>query len=109
MSGGIEERLARVEVLLDGLAGATSEMKEAIKEIAQTFRVLAILEEKHNNTKETLVRLFDAVTRNTKRIDEIEKSLPYLKLASSWVFKAVIGILGLLGIVAFGVLLRGGI
>lgn len=109
MGDGVEERLARVEVQLDGLADDTGEMKAAIKEIAQTFRVLAILEEKHNNTKETLVRLFDTVERNTKRIGEIEKALPYLKLASSWVFQVALGLIALLGGIASVIILRGGI
>lgn len=106
---GVEERLARVEERLVRVTDDTGEIKEAIKDIADTFKVLAILEEKYNNTKETLTRFFSAVERNTKRIDEIEKALPYLKLASSWVFKAVIGILGLLGLVAFGIVLKGGV
>lgn len=105
----MEERLARLEEQVKNVATGMENINVVLTSVADSLCRLAVIEEKHNSTNNSLGRAFSAIDAHGKRLDEIEKSLPYLKIASGWVFKAVIGILGLLGIVAFGVLLRGGV
>ncbi len=102
----MEERLIKVEAKLDGVVCDMAEVKTALRDIARSLSKLAVLEEKHNNVSEAMKRAFTAIERNTLRIDEIEKALPDLKLASGWVFKAVLAIMGVLGVAAIGTIIK---
>ena len=102
----MEERLIKVETKLDSVVSDMGEVKTALRDIAASLSKLAVLEEKHNNVSEAMKRAFTQIDKNTWRLDEIEKSLPYLKLASGWVFKAMIGIMGLLGASALMTIMR---
>ncbi len=103
----MEERLIAVEVKMDGVLSAMSDVKASLKDIATSLSKLAVLEEKHNSASEAIKRAFIAIERNTGRIDEIEKVLPDMKLASGWVFKAVLAVMGLLGMAAVMTIMKG--
>jgi uncharacterized coiled-coil DUF342 family protein len=94
----IYERLTKVEVTTGSIYQDMSEVKESLKEIAKSLNILAVLEEKHTNTAKSLDRAFTEIGEIQKRCEEMEKKLPNLVLASGWVFKAILGILGLLGV-----------
>ena len=103
----VDERLTRVEEGLKTVAKDTGDIKLALRDIAQSLSKLAVLEEKHNNVAEALKRVFNAIEKNEKRIEVIEKALPNLTLASSWVFKAVLFVMATLGLAALAVVLKG--
>jgi len=109
MRGGsyeLEARLARVEEQMKGVAEDVGDIKTSLKDIATSLKTLAVLEEKHNNAAEALKRAFKAIEKNTERLDQIDKALPDLKLASGWVFKAVVGAMGLSGAAAIAMILE---
>ncbi|MBI5644433.1 MAG: hypothetical protein HY954_13305 [Deltaproteobacteria bacterium] len=102
----MEERLIRVEEGLKTVAEDLNDIKSALKDIASSLKTLAVLEEKHNAVSEAMRRAFKSIKKNTERIDSIEKALPELLISSSWVFKAVIYVMALLGVGAIGTLLK---
>lgn len=102
----MEERLARVEEGIKKAAEDLGDIKHALKDIASSLSKLAVLEEKHNNVAEALKRAFNSIEKNEARIDAIEKALPNLVLASSWVFKATLCVMGLLGASALAVVVK---
>ena len=103
----MEDRLIRVEEGLKTVSEDLSDIKSALKDIASSLKTLAVLEEKHNSTAEAVKRAFKTIKKNTERIDSIERALPNLIVASSWVFRAVIYVMALLGISAVGTILKG--
>lgn len=102
----MEERLARVEVKMEGMAGDMGDIKTSLKDIATSLTKLAVLDEKHNNTAEALKRAFKSIEKNTSRLDDIETALPDLKLASGWVFKAVLGVTAIVGMAALAIVIE---
>jgi len=93
----MDERLTRVEERLSGIVEDVSDMKSAVKDIAASLKLLTILEERHRTMDDSIKRAFTVIETNIKRLDLIEITLPNLSLASSWVFRAMIMIVGLLG------------
>ncbi len=93
----IYERLATVEVQTGNISKDMSDIKESLKEISSSLKTLAVLEEKHANTAESLKRAFTEIGKLQTKLADIEKKLPTLVMASHWVFKAILGVLGLLG------------
>lgn len=102
----MEERLIRVEEGLKTLVADLNDIKITLRDIASSLKSLAVLEEKHNNVAEAIKRAFKAIEKNEGRIDAIEKALPNLVLASSWVFKAVVFAMIILGGGALGVIIE---
>ena len=89
---GVEDgRLMVVEERIKTIAADVTDMKATMKDIASSLSTLAVLEVRHNTTAESLSRAFKAITINSERIEKIERKLPNINLASSWVFKGVIG------------------
>lgn len=103
----MEERLIRVEEGLKTVGSDLGEIKTALVDIASSMKMLAVLEEKHTHVKESLVRSFQSIEKMNERVERIERALPNLILASSWVFKAVIAIMALLGTGALMTILKG--
>ena len=103
-----EERLIRLEEKIKVVAGDISDVKDSLKDIAASLKTLAVLEEKHNTVSEAIKRAFVMLDKHAVRLDDIEKALPYLKLASSWLFKGILFVMGILGAAAMFVVLRGG-
>lgn len=103
----MEARLARVEEQIKAVADDMIDVKTSLKDIAASLKTIAVLEVKHDNMSEAVKRAFKAIDKVTERVDAIEKALPYMRIASSWVFKAVLFVMGILGATALGVVLRG--
>lgn len=110
----IAERLATVETKLDGVISGQNDMKKTMDTVATSVSLLAVLEEKHNTVSDSMKRAFNGIDKvnvkvesMTEKVHDMEVSLPYLKLASGWVFKAAIGLIGMLGAVAIGVIVAG--
>ncbi|GMR05298.1 MAG: hypothetical protein BMS9Abin24_098 [Thermodesulfobacteriota bacterium] len=102
-----EERLIRVEEGLKTVSDDLGEIKSALKDIASSLRTLAVLEEKHNSVTMSVKRAFKRIDRVVDRVEAIEKTMPNLVLASSWVFKAAMSVMAVLGVAAAGTVARG--
>ncbi len=60
-----------------------------------------------HNARNHHERAFKRIDRVVERVETIEKTMPNLMLASSWVFKAAISVMAVLGVAAVGTVLRG--
>lgn len=89
--GEEEGRLMVVEEQIKTIAKDMNDMKITMADMAKSLSTLAVLEVRHNTTAESLNRAFKAIERNDNRLSDIERALPNLSLASSWVFKAIVG------------------
>lgn len=96
----IYTRLTRLEVTSTNISEDMHDVKDSLKSISTSLQTLAVLEEKHTATAKSLGRAFDELEKLKKKQEEIEKKLPIMVLASSWVFKFMLGLIGLLGTVA---------
>jgi len=104
-----EERLIRLEEKIKVVASDMCDVKDSLKDIADSLKTLAVLEEKHNTISEGMKRAFTAIDKHADRLDDIEKALPYLNLASGWLFKGILFVMGILGAAAMIIVLKGGI
>ena len=104
----MEERLIRLEEKIKVVASDMCDIKDSLKDIAGSLKTLAVLEEKHHTISEGMKRAFTVIDKHADRLDDIEKALPYLKLASSWLFKGILFVMGILGATAMLVVIRGG-
>ncbi len=102
-----DARLARLEVRLSGLAEDMSDLKASSRDIAESLRLLSVLEERHRTADEAIKRSFMAIEKNTGRIEAIELQMPNITLASSWVFRAVLVVMSLTGITYVVTILKG--
>lgn len=102
-----EARLIRVEEGLKMVSEDLGEIKSALKDIATSLRTLAVLEEKHNSVEQSVKRAFKRIDKVAERLEAIEKTMPNLVLASSWVFKAAMSVMAVLGVAAAGTVVRG--
>lgn len=102
-----EGRLVRLEERLKTVADDMNEVKESLKDISISLKTLAVLEEKHNTTTEAIKRAFIIIDNHGERLEDIEKSIPYLKLASGWLFKGIIFVMSILGAAAIATVFKG--
>lgn len=102
-----DERLARLEERVLGIADDMSDLKLSNRSMAESLKILAILEERHRTSDEAMKRMFEAIDANAKRIESLELQMPNLSLASSWVFRAVLAIMALTGITYLATVIKG--
>ena len=102
-----EKRLIRVEEQLRMVAEDVGEVKGALVDIAKSLKLLAVLEERHNTTTEAIKRAFILIDKHTEKFEEIEKAMPNLKLASSWIFATILFTMGILGTAAIATVVKG--
>lgn len=102
-----DARLARLEVRLSGLAEDMSDLKASSRDIAESLKLLAVLEERHRTADEAMKRLFTAIEKNANRIAALELQMPSVSLASSWVFRAVLFVMALTGVTYITMVIKG--
>lgn len=78
------------------------EIRSAIKSIAESLHKLTELETHHVHTRESLARAFTEIGKVEERQNEMDKTLPTLKLASRAVFTGI----GLVVLTVIGVSLK---
>lgn len=84
------ERMARME-------GALEEIRDAVKVIGSAITDIARLDQKHIETSNAIARTFAILEKLDERIGEIEKQMPIIKLATSWVFRGALAVVGIVG------------
>lgn len=77
-------------------------VERAVGEISESLRRLVQLEERHIETREALLRANDRIDDHETRIRSVEGELPTLKLTRQWVISGVVGVWGVLAVVAGG-------
>ena len=74
---------------LNSLSGDVSELKDALREIANAITRLALVEERQTQTNGAMARAFNQLDKIETRVSAIEKELPTYRQSSSWVTAAV--------------------
>lgn len=96
----VVERVIRME-------GAIGEIRDAVKIIAPAIVQLATLEAKHMATRESIGRAFQEIDELGIRVTLVERDMPVVKLVSSWVQRAVVAVLGIVGLAVLGLVVYG--
>lgn len=99
----IEQRLAKVETEQTRTEQILSDMRDAVREVAQVTKKLELLEHKYSDNRDAFARIGGAVDRLEKELQEIKMAIPALQETRRWV---VTGMLAIIGIV-FAALLGG--
>ena len=84
-----------LEFRVGALEEATREISQAVKTIAENTTQIALLEERHSETREAMGRAFKDLGTLNNRVSAIEASLPSLKKSSKWFDTSVLCLLGL--------------
>lgn len=95
----LEHRVTRIET-------DVTEIKNAVKSIAESLRTLALLEMHHVETRDGLHRAFTEIEKIERRIRDIEINMPTLKLTSGWVIAGLLAAAGALGAGVVTIILR---
>lgn len=95
----------RVTALEGTVSDVMGEIRDGIKEIATNTGKLAVLEERHAETRDGLNRAFAEIKNNHDRIDVVEAALPPLKEARGWVVTAGLGIISVVGLALVGLVM----
>lgn len=82
-------------------------IEKTLQAISENLTKLASLEQKHIETREAIERAFNALEKHDTRIKSIETEMPTLQLVRGWVITGVVGILGLVGMMAFKLMTQG--
>lgn len=79
------------------LEHAVDEIRDATKQIAEAMQTLAVLEERHAQTRDALERAFGALESHEDRLRKIENRVPEFRRTVGWVNGAVIAIVAGVG------------
>ena len=66
---------------------------------------LATLETQHAETRAAMGRAFEEIAEVEDRVTVLEMDMPVLKLTSSWVQRAAVGTLGVVGLALLAVVI----
>lgn len=95
-----ELRLGLLEKAIELLGRSQEDINKTLQSIQLTLA-------NYSDTKAALDRAFGEVKKVDDRLDKIEKDMPLLKLTSSWVKSAVLGIAALLGLAIWKLIIGG--
>lgn len=84
---------------LTHLEAAIDEIKESTRQIADAMTTIAVLEERHSETRDGLQRAFQAIERIELRLEKVEIEMPDLKRVRNWMYGAVVGVVAAVGTV----------
>lgn len=70
---------------------------ETLKGVCDTLQQLAILEQRHAETRDSLSRNFTAIEKLENRMREMELEMPMLRQVKSWIMTGVLAFIGLAG------------
>lgn len=87
----IDFRLAALE---RGLEANTA----VLRDVSLALNRLAVLEEKHLETREAQGRAFARIEDHERRLQAIEVALPQLKEIRAWVVRGILAGLGMIGL-----------
>src|SRR5574340_1462751 len=91
---------------VSNLEDVVDEVKNAVKSIDNSLRILAALEVKHEETRNGLNRAFTEIGDHETRMRTMENEMPTLKLTRGWVIAGVVGIMCILGVAILHLILK---
>ena len=89
---------AHLESRVVFLEKAVEQVRDAVKSIDGSLKELVRLGVAHEQTRETLSRVWLELEDHEKRLRQIEVDMPTMRLARGWVVSGVVGLVGLLGL-----------
>jgi len=104
MENNENNRLGAIENELGHLTTEVTEIKGFMKQITDVLTNLAVLESKHTELHNATSRAFNTIENLTGRVSVIEKEIPTLKLASNWVFRSVVYLVGILALLSVSII-----
>lgn len=103
----MEHEITVLKQQVQTIADGQVEMKTALKDISASLKSLTRLEVQHSETQASIKRAFSRIDDHEERVRKIEDSLPTMKMATGLVFKATLGVLGILGSAALLATIKG--
>jgi hypothetical protein len=73
-------------------------LEKVVKSIDESLKILANIEIKHADTRDSLDRAFLELKDQEERLRIVEADMPVIKMVKGWVVSGVIGIIAILGI-----------
>lgn len=89
-----DTRLALAEDAIERLTRTQESLSDSLRKLVE-------LEVRHVETREALGRAFKRLDEQDKQIASIQRQLPQLTETRGWVIAGVLGVLALLGVLAF--------
>ncbi|MDE2452742.1 MAG: hypothetical protein KGL43_04045 [Burkholderiales bacterium] len=81
--------LALLMQRVDGLHGDISEMRQAMREVANAVTQLALVEERQTQIGNAMERAFGLIEKVADRVGALEKTQPQQKQVAEWVHRAL--------------------
>lgn len=72
------------EYRLNALEESVAEIRAAVKSIDSSLQTLARLEERHQETRESMHRMFSMLEMHDERLKAVELEMPLMKLVRLW-------------------------
>lgn len=94
-----DTRFTKLEMTVDAVKEDLIEVKDVLADIALSLRTLTTIEAKQG-------QLVSTINDHEKRLRDIEKDMPNLKLSSGWILKCVVGLVGIIGAFVISVVLH---
>jgi len=98
-------RLTLLERNHDDLKQAVLSLRDSQAEISKSLQKLVVLEEWHQETRETIARAFKSLENITERMMVIEREMPALKEMRGLMLRAVVFIMSAIGAAGMGMIL----
>lgn len=97
-----------IHEIRDSQKAMEGEVKSVVREVTKLSAMEKVHGEQHNEQTLAFNRAFKRLEDHDERLKLVEVKMPLFTLVSSWVFKVVIGLVSMLGALAFAVLIKGG-
>lgn len=99
-------RIAMLERDRDELREAVMSLRDSQASISQSLSRLVSLEERHIETREAISRAFKHIEKMGDRVLVIEKAMPGLQEARTWIINGVLSVVGVVGLAAAALVLK---
>lgn len=87
-----------LDVRVTNLERVVERVSAAMESIDESLKTLTRLDVKHDETRDGLGRAFTLIEDHEKRMRAIEVEMPTVKLGRGWMFRAMTGIVGIVGL-----------
>lgn len=86
------------DLRIENLERAVTDIRRAIQSIDNSLRILARLEERHEDTRSSLDRAFAQIEEQEARLRTLENEAPVTRLVRNWIISAVVGVVALVAV-----------
>lgn len=92
---------AVTDLRITNLESAVSDIRQAVRSIDSSLRVLARLEDRHEEVNKSLARAFVQNEQLEERIRMLEMEAPLTRMVRGWVISGVIGVVSIVSVAAY--------